>query len=203
MEGFEMENEKSEKGRNLEIVFLGTIVVLLVVQSLFSIFNFVGIQQLKAFFHKEDVNVGTSEFQDLINQKLIDCELKNEKGDSVLLESLIESPTLLVFTNHSCQACQSLYPELKDFSRSNQDIKIILITTNTPEENAIFLEEDLDITQLGWEVLSGIRQVFENYNITGTPTPAFIDEPGVIRNIGYASSKSQIVELINYNPWEG
>ncbi len=198
-----MENEKSEKGRNLEIVFLGTIVVLLVVQSLFSIFNFVGIQQLKAFFHKEDVNVGTSEFQDLINQKLIDCELKNEKGDSVLLESLIESPTLLVFTNHSCQACQSLYPELKDFSRSNQDIKIILITTNTPEENAIFLEEDLDITQLGWEVLSGIRQVFENYNITGTPTLAFIDEPGVIRNIGYASSKSQIVELINYNPWEG
>ncbi len=195
-----MENEKSEKGRNLEIVFLGTIVVLLVVQSLFSIFNFVGIQQLKAFFHKEDVNVGTSEFQDLINQKLIDCELKNEKGDSVLLESLIESPTLLVFTNHSCQACQSLYPELKDFSRSNQDIKIILITTNTPEENAIFLEEDLDITQLGWEVLSGIRQVFENYNITGTPTLAFIDEPGVIRNIGYASSKSQIVELINYNP---
>jgi len=200
MEGFEMENEKSEKGRNLEIVFLGTIVVLLVVQSLFSIFNFVGIQQLKAFFHKEDVNVGTSEFQDLINQKLIDCELKNEKGDSVLLESLIESPTLLVFTNHSCQACQSLYPELKDFSRSNQDIKIILITTNTPEENAIFLEEDLDITQLGWEVLSGIRQVFENYNITGTPTLAFIDEPGVIRNIGYASSKSQIAELINYNP---
>ena len=200
MEGFEMENEKSEKGRNLEIVFLGTIVVLLVVQSLFSIFNFVGIQQLKAFFHKEDVNVGTSEFQDLINQKLIDCELKNEKGDSVLLESLIESPTLLVFTNHSCQACQSLYPELKDFSRSNQDIKIILITTNTPEENAIFLEEDLDITQLGWEVLSGIRQVFEYYNITGTPTLAFIDEPGVIRNIGYASSKSQIVELINYNP---
>ena len=195
-----MENEKSEKGRNLEIVFLGTIVVLLVVQSLFSIFNFVGIQQLKAFFHKEDVNVGTSEFQDLINQKLIDCELKDEKGDSVLLESLIESPTLLVFTNHSCQACQSLYPELKDFSRSNQDIKIILITTNTPEENAIFLEEDLDITQLGWEVLSGIRQVFENYNITGTPTLAFIDEPGVIRNIGYASSKSQIVELINYNP---
>lgn len=195
-----MENEKSEKGRNLEIVFLGTIVVLLVVQSLFSIFNFVGIQQLKAFFHKEDVNVGTSEFQDLINQKLIDCELKNEKGDSVLLESLIESPTLLVFTNHSCQACQSLYPELKDFSRSNQDIKIILITTNTPEENAIFLEEDLDITQLGWEVLSGIRQVFENHNITGTPTLAFIDEPGVIRNIGYASSKSQIVELINYNP---
>ncbi len=195
-----MENEKSEKGRNLEIVFLGTIVVLLVVQSLFSIFNFVGIQQLKAFFHKEDVNVGTSEFQDLINQKLIDCELKNEKGDSVLLESLIESPTLLVFTNHSCQACQSLYPELKDFSRSNQDIKIILITTNTPEENAIFLEEDLDITQLGWEVLSGIRQVFENYNITGTPTLAFIDEPGVIRNIGYAISKSQIVELINYNP---
>ena len=200
MEGFEMENEKSEKGRNLEIVFLGTIAVLLVVQSLFSIFNFVGIQQLKAFFHKEDVNVGTSEFQDLINQKLIDCELKDEKGDSVLLESLIESPTLLVFTNHSCQACQSLYPELKDFSRSNQDIKIILITTNTPEENAIFLEEDLDITQLGWEVLSGIRQVFENYNITGTPTLAFIDEPGVIRNIGYASSKSQIVELINYNP---
>jgi len=193
MEGFEMENEKSEKGRNLEIVFLGTIVVLLVVQSLFSIFNFVGIQQLKAFFHKEDVNVGTSEFQDLINQKLIDCELKNEKGDSVLLESLIESPTLLVFTNHSCQACQSLYPELKDFSRSNQDIKIILITTNTPEENANFLEEDLDITQLDWEVLSGIRQVFENYNITGTPTLAFIDEPGVIRNIGYASSKSQIV----------
>ena len=188
-----MENEKSEKGRNLEIVFLGTIVVLLVVQSLFSIFNFVGIQQLKAFFHKEDVNVGTSEFQDLINQKLIDCELKDEKGDSVLLESLIESPTLLVFTNHSCQACQSLYPELKDFSRSNQDIKIILITTNTPEENANFLEEDLDITQLDWEVLSGIRQVFENYNITGTPTLAFIDEPGVIRNIGYASSKSQIV----------
>ena len=195
-----MENEKSEKGRNLEIVFLGTIVVLLVVQSLFSIFNFVGIQQLKAFFHKEDVNVGTSEFQDLINQKLIDCELKNEKGDSVLLESLIESPTLLVFTNHSCQACQSLYPELKDFSRSNQDIKIILITTNTPQENAIFLEEDLDITQLGWEVLSGIRQVFENYNITGTPTLAFIDEPGVIRNIGYASSKSQIVELIYNRP---
>jgi thioredoxin-related protein len=193
MEGFEMEDEKSEKGRNLEIVFLGTIVVLLVVQSLFSIFNFVGIQQLKAFFHKEDVNVGTSEFQDLINQKLIDCELKDEKGDSVLLESLIESPTLLVFTNHSCQACQSLYPELKDFSRSNQDIKIILITTNTPEENANFLEEDLDITQLDWEVLSGIRQVFENYNITGTPTLAFIDEPGVIRNIGYASSKSQIV----------
>ena len=69
-----------------------------------------GIQQLKAFFHKEDVNVGTSEFQDLINQKLIDCELKNEKGDSVLLESLIESPTLLVFTNHSCQACQGRAP---------------------------------------------------------------------------------------------
>lgn len=50
MEGFEMENEKSEKGRNLEFVFLGMIVVLLVVQTLFSIFNFVGIQQLKRSF---------------------------------------------------------------------------------------------------------------------------------------------------------
>ena len=39
MEGFDMENEKSEKGRTLEIVFLGAIVVLLVVQSLFSIFK--------------------------------------------------------------------------------------------------------------------------------------------------------------------
>ena len=94
-----MENEKSEKGRNLEIVFLGTIVVLLVVQSLFSIFNFVGIQQLKAFFHKEDVNVGTSEFQDLINKKLIDCEPSDENGKSAFTESLIGSPTLLVFTN--------------------------------------------------------------------------------------------------------
>ena len=99
MEGFEMENEKSEKGRNLEIVFLGTIVVLLVVQSLFSIFNFVGIQQLKAFFHKEDVNVGTSEFPDLINKKLIDCEPSDENGKSAFTESLIGSPTLLVFTN--------------------------------------------------------------------------------------------------------
>ena len=195
-----MEDEKSEKGRNLEMVFLGMIVVLLVVQTLFSIFNFVGIQQLKAFFDNENVNVGTNEFQDLINQKLIDCELKDENGESVFLESLIESPTLLVFTNHSCQACQSLYPELKDFSRSNQDIRIILITTNTPEENANFLEEDLDITQLGWEVLADNRQGFEKFNITGTPTLAFIDKSGVIRNIGYASSKSQIVELVNYNP---
>ncbi|MDY0126060.1 MAG: hypothetical protein RBS09_07695 [Anaerolineaceae bacterium] len=50
MEGFEMEDEKSEEGRNLKFVFLGTIVVLLVVQTLFSIFNFVGIQQLKRSF---------------------------------------------------------------------------------------------------------------------------------------------------------
>jgi hypothetical protein len=45
------------------------------------------------------VNVGTSEFPDLINKKLIDCEPSDENGKSAFTESLIGSPTLLVFTN--------------------------------------------------------------------------------------------------------
>ena len=195
-----MEGKKREKVMSLEMVLLGTIVIMLIAQTLFSILNFHGVQQLKAFFRNENTSVLANEFQELIDKEMIDVELIDEQGGSASLESLIENSTILVFSNHSCHACQTLYPELKEFSRNNQEVRIILITSNTPEENNIFLNGDKDIVSLGWKVMTGNRHAFDVYHISGTPTLVFIDEKGFIRNIGYASSKSQIVELIYNRP---
>jgi thiol-disulfide isomerase/thioredoxin len=178
-------NEEYKKSNSLEKFLTGTVILLLIAQTFFSILNYRGIQQLSKTVQSISSHQ-SEEFLELINRPYKDFKLTDNENSDVLLSTLIGKPVLMVFTSHTCQACQMLYPELQSFSKDNQDVIIVLITTNSVEENIDFLKANPEINQLGWKILAGTHQTYNDYLITGTPTLIYIDEAGIIRNIGYA-----------------
>lgn len=71
------------------------------------------------------------------------------------------------------------------------------MTSNSLEENQTFIQEYDKDRELSWVVLQGTKSVFEQYQISSTPTLLYIDATGKIANANHAMTKEQIVELVN------
>jgi peroxiredoxin len=88
-----------------------------------------------------------------------------------------------------------MYPHLKAFSESREDVQIVLVSQGSAEENRQLVEEQgfafpvLPVS--GWN-----DPVMEDYQVPGTPFFYVIDGKGIIANAGFANTLKQLETLV-------
>ncbi len=131
----------------------------------------------------------------LIGKSYVDFELTDTGGNRFLFSNHFNKPTLLVFSNHQCSACQKMYPELQKFIADNPQIDVIIITSNSQEQNEEFVQTFYQKVS-NVSVLEGTREVFELYSVSATPTFFSLNSDGTIIHSGSVITEKQIVELM-------
>ena len=184
-----MENQKDKTGNALNFAVL----ILLLVQSFFTVMNFITLRNITT--PKMPINEISANDHPLIRKVFKDFNLEDENHKLLSLSGLVGEPTLLVFTSHSCQACQKLYPALISFSEKYPDFQIVLITANTSEENQNFKKERLEDKNLEWILLSGTPETFKLYEVSGTPTVFYLAPSGMVDNANHATTIEELAEL--------
>lgn len=118
-------------------------------------------------------------------------------GCQVSFHKILDNKTLVIFTSHSCSFCRSMYPELRDFMKSYPNVKVVLISMNSVDENRIFITDFQFDNFSNMYVLSVTPDVFQWYRITGTPTFLLLGKEGKIISIGYARTANQIAAFVS------
>jgi len=121
-----------------------------------------------------------------------DFSLADTEGQVVALADLSGQKVLLAFSSTQCPACKEMYSHLKAFSEGNQDIRTVMISHGSNEENRqLATEQDFAFLVLTWEdAMAG------KYQVPGTPFFYVIDGQGVIVNKGFANSWEQMEALV-------
>ncbi|MGD2115846.1 MAG: TlpA disulfide reductase family protein [Acidobacteriota bacterium] len=124
--------------------------------------------------------------------------LRTPDGEPVSLREFQGSEVLVMFSSVTCPACQTMYPELARFAERNPDLPVLMISNGTPAENrAVAAEHELGVTMAQWD-----GQTAHDYRVPGTPFFYLVDERGVIRRSGFASSAQDLAELTGSGPAE-
>ncbi|MFQ5615271.1 MAG: TlpA family protein disulfide reductase, partial [Anaerolineales bacterium] len=79
-------------------------------------------------------------------------------------------PLLVVFSSHDCSACRKMYADLGDFLENNPDLSVVLLSVDSPQENARFLNDyqlgDFDNLTVG--VIT--EETWTSSGVIATPT---------------------------------
>ncbi len=118
--------------------------------------------------------------------------LTDSEGRPVSLANLTGQRLLLVFSSTHCPACQAMYPHLQAFCKSHQDLRVVMISRGSVEENRALVEEQ----GFGFPVLSWDGTVAGAYQVPGTPFFYVIDGAGTIINRGFAGTLAQLEALV-------
>jgi methylamine dehydrogenase accessory protein MauD len=118
--------------------------------------------------------------------------LPDVMNQTVRLSDFAGQRVLLVFFSTRCPACAELSPNLKLFSESREDVRVVMISLGSSEEKRQLIEEQ----GFGFPVLTWDDAVARDYKVPGTPFFYVIDGEGVIVNKGFANSLKQLEELV-------
>jgi len=118
--------------------------------------------------------------------------LTDTEGRAVSLADFAGQRLLLVFASPHCPACREMYPHLKAFSENRPDIRVVMVSKGTAEENWRLVEEQ----GFGFPVLLWEDEVASEYRVPGTPFFYMVDGEGVIVNEGFAGSPEQLEALV-------
>ncbi|PKO23502.1 MAG: hypothetical protein CVU38_03710 [Chloroflexi bacterium HGW-Chloroflexi-1] len=121
-----------------------------------------------------------------------DFSLPDQNGKPVALTEFAGQRVLLVFSSTTCPACQQLYSHLKAFSETHRDVRVVMISRGSAEENRQLVEEQ----GFTFPVVSWDDAVAQAYQAPGTPFCYVIDSGGVIVNKGFANSLEQLDKLV-------
>jgi methylamine dehydrogenase accessory protein MauD len=117
-----------------------------------------------------------------------DFVLPDLAGRDVSLADFAGRPTLLVFTQHGCEPCGRIVPELNRLVQSGA-IGVLAVANGEPAEVRRWAEDAQAafpvLTQQGWSVS---RQ----YQVFATPFAFLIDEHGVIQSKGIVTSRKYL-----------
>ena len=118
--------------------------------------------------------------------------LSDPAGQAVSLADFAGQRLLLVFASPHCPACREMYPHLKAFSETHPDMRVVMVSNGTVEENRQLVEEQgFDFPVLGWE-----DDVAGAYRVPGTPFSYVIDGAGMVVNARFAGSLEQLEALV-------
>jgi len=121
-----------------------------------------------------------------------DFALADTEGQTVTLANLTGEQVLLAFSSTQCSACIAMYSQLKAFSEGDQNIRVVMVSRGTVEENHRLVEEQ----GFAFRVLTWEDAVASEYQVPGTPFFYVIDEEGVIINRGFGNSLGQLEKLV-------
>ena len=171
------------------------IIVLLVLQSILLIFVLKDIRFIKQLTLLKSVSSQAEEVESLIGTQAPDFGLNDIEGKEISLSQYQGQPVLLVFSSHTCSACQKMYPALREFLSKSNKIEVLLISISSREENLKFKDEYSFIGYKNLHILSATPEIFNKYSISGTPTFVVINKQGTIEKVGHPNTVDQIVEL--------
>ena len=121
-----------------------------------------------------------------------DFSLTTPEGAVVSLHDFLGQKVLLVFASPHCPACVATYPHLKAFSAGRGDVRVVMVSRGTAEENRALVEEQgFAFPVLTWE--DGVAQAYE---VPGTPFCYVVDDAGVIAGKGFANTREQLEALV-------
>jgi methylamine dehydrogenase accessory protein MauD len=124
-----------------------------------------------------------------------DFTLPDTSGSMVSLDDFAGQKVLLAFSSTHCSACTEMYPHLKAFSESQENVQVVMISQGSAEENQQlaqlqgFVFPVLPVS--GWD-----DEVMLDYQVPGTPFFYVVDEEGVIANAGFANMLRQVEALV-------
>ncbi len=118
--------------------------------------------------------------------------LTDTEGRMMSLTDWAGQKVLLAFSSTQCPACKAMYPHLKAFSEGNQDIRVVMVSRGSVEENRQLAEAQ----GFGFPVLNWEDAVAGDYQVPGTPFFYVLDGQGVIVNAGFASTLAQLETLV-------
>lgn len=120
------------------------------------------------------------------NFNLVDTE-----GRTISLVDLAGQRVLLVFSSTRCSVCKEMYPHLRAFDQSRQDVRMLMISLGSSEENRQLVEDQ----DFGFPVLAWEEAVAEKYQVPGTPFFYLVDEQGVIAGADFANTVEQLEQI--------
>jgi peroxiredoxin len=186
----------NEKANNRAEILSYLIISLLVIQSFLIILLLRSLSDLKLQINQFLLSGKISEISPastLVGHSYIDFELPDTNGDVFRLSEQIRQPSLLVFSNHECQACQNMYPELLSYAKNHPEMVIIIITSNTMEQNIEFMSA-LTNDYPNIHTLLGSQKIFDLYGVNATPTFFAINSDGIIVDSASVMTEKEIVD---------
>ena len=124
-----------------------------------------------------------------------DFTLPDTGGSTISLDDFAGQKVLLAFSSTHCSACEEMYPHLRAFSESREDVQVVMISQSSAGENRQLVEEQgfafpvLSVS--GWDA-----PVMVDYRVPGTPFFYVINGEGVIANAGFANTLRQLEALV-------
>ncbi len=143
--------------------------------------------QINEIFNPVAVNVGLDS-----GTAAPDFVLTNFDNEVVNLSDYRGEKVFLVFSSIDCLYCKEFWPEIKKFQEKYAEIKIVMISKGTDEENlAMINENDFNFGVLRWE-----EEMAQSYQVPGTPFIYLIDENGIVQFSGFSEDLANIEQLI-------
>ena len=121
-----------------------------------------------------------------------DFTLPDTSSSMVSLGDFAGQKVLLAFSSTHCPACKGMYPHLKAFSESREDVQVVMISQGSAEENQQLVEEQ----GFGFPVLTWDDTVVRDYKVPGMPFFYVIDGEGVVANKSFANTLGQLEALV-------
>ncbi len=121
--------------------------------------------------------------------------LPDTSGSMISLEDFAGQRVLLVFFSTHCRACTEMYPHLRAFSESQEDVQVVMISQGSAEENRQLVQaQGFAFPVL--PVLDWGDRVMLDYRVPGTPFFYVIDGARVITSEGFANTLEQLEMLV-------
>jgi methylamine dehydrogenase accessory protein MauD len=105
--------------------------------------------------------------------------VQDTRGEKATLSGLLQRghPALLLFMSPYCGPCGVLVPKVRQWQQSlGERLTISIISTGTPEQNAMFAEQG----QLENVLLQEEMEVADAYQVQGTPSAVVVSRDGKI-----------------------
>lgn len=122
---------------------------------------------------------------EMLNQKAPDFQASNLEGNTIALSAYKGSKVLLEIGTHSCPACISVYPVVKEFKDKYEgEIETLVVFPNdsSQEIKNFFMANDFEQDSGVYFGRSG-NNMLREYKAPFYPSFIFIDEEGYIRSV--------------------
>lgn len=120
--------------------------------------------------------------------------LLDKDNKKVALENLSNTTKkIVVFANEGCSFCDGYYSELNEFANTYKNIDVVLIKYGT---DLAGIKKTMEEKKYNFKMLLGTEEVFENYEISSTPTTYFLDEKNNIITVGTPDNKTDLESLV-------
>ena len=185
-----------ESKTNVLLLMLTTIVILLMVAIVGLFLRMNQLQQaVLGALASPQMGMPEQEMGLEIGTEAPDFALPDTAGATVSLDDFAGQKVLLAFSSTHCPPCTEMYPYLRAFSESREDVQVVMISQGSAEENQQSVQvQGFEFPLLpvsDWE-----DKVMVDYQVPGTPFFYVIDGEGMIANADFANTLEQLEALV-------